>query len=178
MARPEDKTVLVVDDEPDVLYYLQSALEDAGFNVLTATDGNEAIEALKAHSVDFISLDLVMPNKSGARCLYEIRRNKAWSRIPVVIVTGHARDELGRTDFEEIFSGKTISGPQVYLEKPVKSKDYVNMVKRQCGIDVVEEPEEREPGEADSLKQNLKDLLNGADPETLRRIRNMLEKPE
>ena len=177
MARPEDKTVLVVDDEPDVLFYLQSALEDEGFNVVTASDGNEAIEMLKTYSVDFISLDLVMPNKSGARCLYEIRKNKAWSRIPVVIVTGHARDELGRTDFEEIFSGKTISGPQVYLEKPVKSKDYVNMVKRQCGIDVAEEPEKQEPG-GDELKQNLKDMLNGADPETLRRIKNMLEKPE
>ena len=88
MARAEEKTVLVVDDEPDVLGFLQSALDDAGFHVLTASDGNEAIECLKNHRVDFISLDLVMPNKSGARCLYEIRKNKEWSRIPVVIVTG------------------------------------------------------------------------------------------
>jgi len=175
MARPEDKTVLVVDDEPDVLFYLQSALEDEGFNVVTASDGIEAIEMLKTHSVDFISLDLVMPNKSGARCLYEIRKNKAWSRIPVVIVTGHARDELGRTDFEEIFSGKTISGPQVYLEKPVKAKDYVNMVKRQLGVEVAEEPAAEAPA-ADTMKHNLKDMLDGADPETLQKIKEMLKK--
>ncbi len=169
------KTVLVVDDEPDVLDFLESALEDEGFTVLTASDGNEAIEILKSHKVDFISLDLVMPNKSGARCLYEIRKNKEWSRIPVVVVTGHARDELGRSEFEEIFKGKTISGPQTYLEKPVKAKDYVNMVKRQMGIEVDEEPDEGKAGK-EELKDDLKSLLDGADPETLRNIKKLLEK--
>jgi CheY-like chemotaxis protein len=174
MVKPEDKTVLVVDDEPDVRLFLQSALEDAGFRVLLASDGNAAIESLKAEKVDFISLDLVMPNKSGAKCLYEIRKNKEWSRIPVVVVTGHARDELGRSDFEEIFSGKTISGPQVYLEKPVKAADYVNMVKRQLGIEVIEEPEG--PADQNELKDDLKDLLNGADMDTLQKIKDMFGK--
>lgn len=173
MTRPEDKTVLVVDDEPDVRIFLKSALEDAGFKVITASDGNEAIGVLNSRKVDFISLDLVMPGKSGARCLYEIRKNKAWSRIPVVVVTGHARDELGRSDFEEIFKGKTISGPQVYLEKPVKPKDYVNMVKRQLGIEV-EEPAGEGP-QPENLKANLKELLDNADPETLRKMKELLE---
>lgn len=171
MARPEDMTVLVVDDERDVLLFLQSSLEDAGFTVLTASDGNQALEQLKNNEVHFISLDLVMPNKSGAKCLYEIRKHKEWSRIPVVVVTGHARDELGRSDFEEIFSGKTISGPQVYLEKPVKPNDYVNMVKRQLGIEVKEEPAKPE-----DIKKNLKQMLDGADEETLKKIKDMLGK--
>lgn len=175
MTSAADKTVLVVDDEPDVLDFLQSALEDAGFEVLTASDGLEAIEMLKSHKVDFISLDLVMPNKSGARCLYEIRKNKEWSRIPVVVVTGHARDELGRSDFEEIFKGKTISGPQIYLEKPVKARDYVNMVKRQLGIEVIEEPGAGET-RPEELKENLKDMLDGADADTLRHIKELLKR--
>ncbi|MBU0754584.1 MAG: response regulator [Planctomycetes bacterium] len=174
MARAEDMTVLVVDDEPDVLGFLQSALEDAGFTVLTASDGDEAIEQLKTNKIDFISLDLVMPNKSGARCLYEIRKNRQWSKIPVVVVTGHARDELGRSDFEEIFSGKTISGPQVYLEKPVKARDYVNMVKRQVGIEV-DEPQE-EASKPEEIKEDLKNMLNGADLDTLQKIQEMLKK--
>ncbi len=164
-------------NEPDVLIFLQSALEDAGFSVLTASDGNEAIEMLQANKIDFISLDLVMPNKSGARCLYEIRKNKEWSRIPVVIVTGHARDELGRNDFEEIFSGKTISGPQVYLEKPVKAVDFVNMVKRQLDIEVVEEPAAN-GGRPAALKQDLKEMLDGADADMLKKIKEMLEKKD
>lgn len=177
MARPEEKTILVVDDEPDVLIFLQSALEDAGFSVLTASDGNEAIEVLQSKRIDFISLDLVMPNKSGARCLYEIRKNKEWSRIPVVIVTGHARDELGRSDFEEIFSGKTISGPQIYLEKPVKAVDFVNMVKRQLDIEVVEEPAAA-GDRPEALKQDLKEMLDGADADMLKKIKEMLEKKD
>jgi CheY-like chemotaxis protein len=177
MPSAEEMTVLVVDDEPDVLGFLESALEDAGFKVLAASDGNEAIEQLKANKVDFISLDLVMPNKSGARCLYEIRKNKEWSKIPVVVVTGHARDELGRSDFEEIFSGKTISGPQVYLEKPVKARDYVNMVKRQLGIEITDEPDE-EGGKPEEIKENLKDMLNGADLDTLQKIQEMLKKKD
>jgi CheY-like chemotaxis protein len=44
MTRPEDFTILVVDDEPDVVLYLKTLLEDAGFNVMTAADGNEAEE--------------------------------------------------------------------------------------------------------------------------------------
>ena len=59
MARAEDMTVLVVDDERDVLLFLQSSFEDAGFTVLTASDGNEALEQLENNEVHFISLDLV-----------------------------------------------------------------------------------------------------------------------
>ena len=43
MTKPEDKTILVVDDEPDVLTYLTMVLQDAGFNVMSAQDGNEAL---------------------------------------------------------------------------------------------------------------------------------------
>jgi len=170
MTSEADKTVLVVDDEPDVLCFLESALEDAGFKVLTATDGNEAIDVLKNNKIDFISLDLVMPNKSGARCLYEIRKHKDWSRIPVVVVTGHARDELGRTDFEEIFKGKTLSGSQVYLEKPVSSKEYVKMVKKQLGMKIDEKNEEESVNPED-----LQKLLEKADPEMLKKIKDMLK---
>lgn len=56
------KYVLVVDDESDVRSYLRSALEDAGFLVQTASDGLEALEAIRHDAPDLISLDLVMPS--------------------------------------------------------------------------------------------------------------------
>ena len=84
MALPEEKTILVVDDEPDVRQYLAAVLEDAGFNVLTATDGEEALRMIRAERPDFISLDLIMPRKSGHKLLVELRRDKELSRIPVL----------------------------------------------------------------------------------------------
>jgi DNA-binding response OmpR family regulator len=80
MAKPEDKTILVVDDEEDVREYLSMVLEDVGFRVLTSEDGNKALEQLKKEVPDFISLDLVMPGKSGMKFLVEMRRNKAWAK--------------------------------------------------------------------------------------------------
>lgn len=179
MVTPEEKTVLVVDDEPDVVFFLQTALEDAGFNVVTASNGIEALEKVKENPPDFISCDLVMPKKSGIKFLYELRRNKKWSRIPVVIVTAHARDELGSKDLREILEGKTISGPHVYLEKPVRADSFVNMVKKELGIEV--QVDEQSAGSAltpdqEALKEEVESLLETADPEALKKIAEMLRK--
>ena len=59
MASARDKTVLVVDDEPNIRQYLRTLLEDAEFNVLTAEDGVEALRISKEQHPDFISLDLI-----------------------------------------------------------------------------------------------------------------------
>ncbi|MCP4901855.1 MAG: response regulator, partial [bacterium] len=74
--KPEDVTVLVVDDEPDIAIYLASVLEDAGINVVTANDGEMALEAIQRQVPDLISLDLVMPRKSGIRLMMELRKNR------------------------------------------------------------------------------------------------------
>lgn len=172
MVKASEKTVLVVDDEPDILIYLQTILEDAGFNVITAPDGLVALEEVKKKKPDFISLDLVMPHKSGIKFYYELRKNKEWSRIPVVIVTGHAKDELGKRDLSELFEGKTISGPRVYLEKPVKPMDFVNLIKKELDIPIEEEigkSHERD------IKDEITSLLQNADPEKLKRALEILK---
>jgi CheY-like chemotaxis protein len=177
MADPSDKTVLVVDDEPDVVFFLQTALEDAGFNVVTATNGEEALERVKEQPPDFISCDLVMPKKSGIKFLHELRRNKKWSRIPVVIVTAHARDELGSGDLREILEGKTISGPHAYLEKPVRAEGFVDIVRKELGME--ERPDE-EPAEPASdkvrreLREQIKNMLDSAGADSLNRIVDIL----
>ncbi|MBU1626510.1 response regulator [bacterium] len=166
-------TILVVDDEPDVLFYLETVLEDAGFNVMTASDGEEALEKVKEKSPDFISLDLVMPRKSGIRFYYELRRSKLWSKIPVVIVTGHAKDELGKKDLNELFEGRTVSGPKVYLEKPVKPVDFVNLIKKELDIPIEEGIEKVNETE---VRKELEDLLKDADSDTLEKALEMLRK--
>ena len=94
-------------------------LEDAGFKVLTASDGEEALTVIREKRPDFISLDLVMPRKSGHKLLFELRKDRDLSRIPVLIVTAHARDEMGRKDLEDIMANSVMSGPGIYLEKPI-----------------------------------------------------------
>ncbi len=182
MERAKNKTVLVVDDEPNVRAYLANLLEDAGFNVLTAGDGHEALSIIKSTRPDFISLDLVMPRKSGHKLLFELRKDKDLARIPVLIVTAHAQDELGQSDLEDIIRTmpapvSTIQkeevepGTTVYLEKPVKRLDYVRCVQRMLGID-----EEGEEADKIDLREKLEQQIRSADPEALRRALTALGK--
>jgi CheY-like chemotaxis protein len=173
MPRAEDKTVLVVDDEPDVRNYLASILKDARFNVLTAGDGEEALEIIRRERPDFISLDLVMPKKNGQKVLYELRKDKELSRIPVLIVTAHAQDDMGQRDMENLLADKVISGPGVYLEKPVRPTDYVRFVQRALGIEETPEAEDQV-----SLKDELREEISQAEPHALRRALAALKSKE
>jgi CheY-like chemotaxis protein len=168
MTRPEDKTILIVDDEPDIVAYFSGILERAGFNVVTASNGLEALEAVREQKPDFISLDLVMPEKSGIKFLYELRKNREWAKIPIMIVTAHARDDLGKTDFDEVFSGKTMIGPLTYLEKPVKPDSFLHNVMKILGLAPLEE--EPVPAEKDRLRGRIASRLEDADLNTLERV--------
>jgi CheY-like chemotaxis protein len=171
MERAEDKTILVVDDEPNVREYLKTVLEDAGFNVVTAGDGEEALELIQRDKPDFISLDLVMPKKSGHKLLYELKKDKALSRIPVLIVTAHAKDELGKESLEDILRDRVMSGPGTYLEKPVNPLSYVRSIQRALGIEESKEAEDKL-----GLKEELAKQLQGASPDALRQALEALKK--
>jgi two-component system alkaline phosphatase synthesis response regulator PhoP len=173
MDRPEDKTILVVDDEPDVQDYLKMILEDAGFRVLSAGDGEAALEIIRKDKPDFISLDLVMPRKSGHKLLCELRRDEQLARIPVLIVTAHAKDDLGKKDLDDMLENKMISGPGTYLEKPVNPSSYVRAIQRALGLE--ESPlVEQKMG----LKEELQESIKEADPEALKRALEALRKSQ
>jgi CheY-like chemotaxis protein len=165
-----DKTILVVEDEPDIRLFFELVLREAGFAVITAGNGIEALERVSESVPDLISLDLVMPKKSGARFFYELRKNKEWSQIPVLIVTAHARDELGRRDISRLTENRVLSGPGIYLEKPVTPVRYVNCVRRKLNIPI---PEKKD--DPVSLKSRIFEMLQQANPETLKSILLLLE---
>jgi len=170
MTRAEDKTILVVDDEPNVREYLKAILEDAGFRVAVASDGIEALDIIRETPPDFISLDLLMPRKSGHKLLYELRKNKQWSRIPVLIVTAHAQDELGRPDLEDLLDNGVMSGPGTYLEKPVNPLTYVQSIQRALDIEESEVAVEKI-----NLKEEVQKRIQDASPETLRQALETLK---
>jgi len=172
MTKPEDKTILVVDDEDDVRNYFAEVLLDAGFNVVTAADGEEALDKIKEQKPDFISLDLVMPKKSGIKFLYELRHNKLWANIPVVIVTAHAHDKLGKEDIQNIFKNKSFSGPKFYLEKPINEEKYVRMICENVGVDY----EEQEVSDSmDDKRNEIEELIKNADSKTISEILKRLK---
>jgi CheY-like chemotaxis protein len=173
VVKPEDLTVLVVDDEPDTVAFLETTLRYAGFNVMTAGNGVEGLERVREKTPDFISLDLVMPKKSGIRFFHELKKKKEWARIPVMIVTGHARDELGSTDLNEMLEGKMISGPHAYLEKPVTPETYVAAIKRALGV---EDPAGGDKAvDCNLLRKKLQSYLDTASEADLEKLKGLLD---
>jgi DNA-binding response OmpR family regulator len=170
MSDSSKKRVLVVDDEADIRNFLRLALAEAGFDVVTAADGLEAMDKVKEQKPDLISLDLVMPKRSGARFYRELNKNKDYASIPIIIVTGHARDDMGKADLKEL----TMSGPGIYLEKPVRPDNYVAAVKKLLGMDTTEE--ERQLAEQVEMQNELKNIIDQADPGTLQELKKLLSK--
>ena len=164
--------VLVVEDEPDVRLFIEAALEDAGFEVVTAANGHEAYKRVKERPPDFITLDLVMPEQSGALFYLKLCRNKAWCEIPVMILSAHAQDELGQEDFRRLMKGQDAPRPAHYLEKPVRPAELVRVVSEALGV--------APAGDAavHDTRDELLDRLRGADLETLHRVRSLLDKEE
>lgn len=166
MRQPEDVTVLVVDDEPDITTFLGTVLEDAGMRVVTAHDGAQALDRIREAPPDLISLDLVMPGKSGIRLLHELRKHPEWSRIPVIIVSGHARDEAVKRDLADVLKDSSISGPSVYLEKPVTPQLYLEQISLVLGVELGAGPVQED--RTGKLRKELESALRGADEETLK----------
>ncbi len=177
MPKPNAKRVLVVDDEEDVKYYLCTALEDAGFQVDSARSVDEALKIMREHPPDFVSLDMIMPGKSGILLYHEMRRNKAWAGIPVLFVTGHAKDEGVRRELDAAaaLAESTMSGPATYLEKPVTAAKYVQAVADILHVEIAGVTAVGQ-ADADSVRQELQELIQNADPEALKEALRLLKR--
>ena len=138
----------------------------------TAENGKVALEKVKTRRPDFISLDLVMPGGSGIAFLHELRRNKDWIHIPVMVVTGHASDELGKVDLDNALEGRLLSGPGMYLEKPVTPKKYVGAVLKALGL----EPQEPLEPTAEDLSAEVKEAMKGVPADKLAEVLALLKK--
>lgn len=103
----EQQTILVVDDNKEIVFSLGKLLEYEGYRVLKAYDGLEALETLKDHTVDLILLDVMMPKLNGLSALMKIREN---NQIPVIILSA-------KTQESDKVSG-LVMGADDYVEKP------------------------------------------------------------
>lgn len=128
MSEQEARTILIVEDEPDVAAYLQAFFEDNGFNAVVAADGKEGFEKAKAGHPDLITLDITMPEESGVRMLRDLQAGEATADIPVVIITGvaHAFKRF-------IETRKQVRPPAGYFEKPIDRQELLAKVNEILG---------------------------------------------
>jgi len=84
------KSVLVVEDDPDLAKMLKRILSHDGYSVATCADGEAALEYLGAQSVDLLITDLMMPGMEGEELLMELRRRKGMASIPVILISASA----------------------------------------------------------------------------------------
>jgi two-component system alkaline phosphatase synthesis response regulator PhoP len=114
-------TVLVVDDEEDLLSLLEYNLEQEGFDVLLARDGVEAIEQTREHEPDLIILDIMMPKMDGIEVCERLRKDAHLRTIPIMMLTA-------RTEEEDKVEGLDV-GADIYLGKPVSVSVIVSQTK-------------------------------------------------
>jgi len=114
------KTVMVVDDDPDIVETTRLALESAGYDVMTAGDGTEALEKLKKRKPDLIILDIMMARLTeGFDLSYQLRKDPQLSRIPIIIVSGIS----SKTGFDFASEKETdYIKAEDFLEKPVSTE--------------------------------------------------------
>ena len=117
------KKILIVDDEQDLRSFLSAFFEDNGFDVVTASDGKECLEVAQKELPDLITLDITMPEESGARALRNIQETEETKDIPVVIITGVS------SDFKQfIHTRKVVKPPAAYMEKPVDTAKLLEII--------------------------------------------------
>lgn len=85
-------SILVIDDDPDVLELVTDVLQDAGYETTTAADGEEAAQLLAWQTFDMVVSDIMLPRLNGMRLLERVRREHP--RMPVVLISGYATHEL------------------------------------------------------------------------------------
>ncbi|MFC1931779.1 response regulator transcription factor [Chloroflexota bacterium] len=113
------KKILVVDDEPALVRMIERVLTGKGYEVLKASDGQEALRLFFAHKPDLVLLDVVMPRIDGWKTC---RRIRDIADVPVIILTGERKTE------DDIVCGLDY-GADEYLIKPVGSKELVARVR-------------------------------------------------
>lgn len=111
--------IMVIDDEPDVVTFLTTLLEDEGHETCFAMDGVEGLEKIQKERPDLICLDLLMPEKTGIKLYREIRKHPELKQIPVIMVTGFAAPDFPLIDFKRFINRRSIPPPEGYMEKPI-----------------------------------------------------------
>lgn len=112
------KTIMVVDDNPDIITIVRTILEGKGYNVASASSGPELLNHLKSQKPDLIILDIMMPEMDGLEVLTRLKGVPETSSIPIILLTA-------KVQYEDVLGGYKL-GADYYITKPFTSTQLIN----------------------------------------------------
>lgn len=119
------KRILIADDEPNIVVSLEFLMRQKGYEVMVATNGEDALAAVGEFAPDLILLDVMMPRLSGYDVCQKVRENPAWAGIRIIMLSAKGRDV-------EVNKGLAV-GADAYVTKPFSTKDLIEQVARMLG---------------------------------------------
>ena len=118
--------ILVVDDEPDIAELVKRTLEEGGYDVATALNGDEALEQLGKGQVDLALIDFMMPEMTGRDLVEKIRADPQLRDLKLAFLTAAAFGDEGKEELQRL-------GALDYIAKPFDNEDLIQRVKRMIG---------------------------------------------
>lgn len=140
ISSPQSK-ILLVDDEEDILEMIGYNLEEEGYDVETAKDGNEALRKARKFKPDLVLLDVMMPEMDGMETCTQIRKNEELQGTLIAFLTARGEDYSQIAGFE--------AGADDYIAKPVKPKVLSSRVKALLRRPQFQQEEEKDDGAGD-----------------------------
>lgn len=117
----EIKKILVVDDEPDVASLLTLLLKSQGYDVVSAADGQEALEKARSGKPDLILLDIMLPKLDGYKVARMLKFDENFRHIPIIMLTAKIQEKDKQTGLE--------MGADAYVSKPFNTPQLLDLVK-------------------------------------------------
>ncbi len=125
------KKILAVDDDPDIIIFVKTVLEENGYIPLIAKNGEAGLAMARKEKPALIILDVLMPKQSGIRMYREIKSDASLKDIPVVILSGIAKRTFLRSQ-EALteFGDESVPEPEAYIEKPAEPEELAEVIKK------------------------------------------------
>jgi len=125
------KKILAVDDDPDIVIFVKTVLEENGYIPLIAKNGEAGLAMARKEKPALIILDVLMPKQSGIRMYREIKSDASLKDIPVVILSGIAKRTFLRSQ-EALteFGDESVPEPEAYIEKPAEPEELAEVIKK------------------------------------------------
>lgn len=146
------KTVMVVDDDANMITFLSALLEDNGYAVSSANNGSDGLKMLNESPPDLLVLDVMMPKKSGFTLFRQIRKDEALKDLPVIMLTGVAQslqemdeesedtmqrpqDNLREALRKQIqqMRGEGLISPNMFVDKPIEPDAFISRIEELIG---------------------------------------------